>query len=231
MINSYDAFLNAIIDSLKQGEKVHISTIDEMEGHTENWPNYDCIISNGRTNYYVKETLNPGFMNVICDLRMRSEIKLKTFKGHIDHFNFGDNSNMTGAVDLEPEVEQFNDCLSVKAPYEVDAVVKPKKETFEATIVRIGKSNFLEICSYMKYGGFPVTKLPSKYNVTPWFIGNVRAALGFARDERNDQIIKDSNNGMHKDELMEKYNLKGTRLGQILHFYRVMSTISKELFD
>lgn len=129
----------------------------------------------------------------------------------------------------KPENEPLN-VAKVKEVPEVNAEVRPAKEDFDDVIKRIGKTNFMELCSYLKNGGLTRQRLIEKYNVTSWFLNNLSQVLGFVSNERNDKMIEEYNEGKDIYALMQNYDLKPTRFKNIINYYRVVNTLSKETF-
>ena len=238
---SCNDFYSDLCDSLYAGKDVRIifDTTPIFNGEEYDYFKTTELNSQNKVVYYVNSILNNskvienlGFnlnLSLWSEEKPQTKYELKLSNVRTFFYDLKDNSlvdeydiGVIDVIDVTPE--------TVKPSTSVKAVERPLKEEFEDVIKRIGKNNFLEICSYIKYHGLSTEKICAKYDVTSWFINNVRQVFNFACDSRNDNIIKDFNNGYTKEQLMQKYNLKSSRIGNILKHYRLIYTLSKELF-
>jgi len=104
-------------------------------------------------------------------------------------------------------------------------------KTFEEYCQSMTKEQFMEIASAVKYKTIPEKEIIRRYNVTSWFLNNLKQRLNLVTSARDDEIYKDYCSGAYSISMLcDKYNIKESRLSNIIANHRGIDIKSKELF-
>ena len=104
-------------------------------------------------------------------------------------------------------------------------------KTFDDYCKSMTREQFMEIASAVKYKTIPEREIIKRYNVTSWFINNLKQRLNFVTSTRDDEIYRDYCSGNYSIfDLCNKYSIKESRLNNIINNHRGVDVKSKELF-